>query len=150
MKKQNPAKAYLMRYRACAAKCAALERAINDALDGAVSITASISGDRVQSSGTGDRVQSAVIKAVDTTAILEEQQKEAERVMAEIMEAIRAVPDEIQQTVLIEKYINGLSLSDIQDCIHYEKRHTITIHGRALWQVWQWMKKRGLCCEGQA
>ena len=62
----------------------------------------------------------------------------------EIMEAIEIVPDEVQQTVLIEHYINGRTLYQIQSDIHYEKRNTIIIHGRALWNVWQWMKRKGL------
>ena len=65
--------------------------------------------------------------------------------MAEIMDAIKSVPDEVQQTVLIEKYINGRTLQQIQADIHYEKRNTIIIHGRALWEVWQYMKRKGLC-----
>ena len=45
---------------------------------------------------------------------------------------------------MIEKYINGRTLQQIQQDIHYEKRNTIIIHGRALWNVWQWMKRKGL------
>lgn len=66
---------------------------------------------------------------------------------ADCMEAIESVPDEVQQTVLIEHYINGRTLYQIQTDIHYEKRNTIIIHGRALWHVWQYMKKKGLCEE---
>jgi hypothetical protein len=65
--------------------------------------------------------------------------------MQEIMNAIDSVPDDIQQTVLIEHYINGRTLAEIQTDICYEKRNTIIIHGRALWHVWQWMRKEGLC-----
>ena len=87
----------------------------------------------------------AVVNAMDATAMLEEQRGECQRVMREIMDAINSVPDETQQTVLIEHYINGRTLQDIQSDICYEKRNTIIIHGRALWNVWQWMKKKGIC-----
>ena len=87
----------------------------------------------------------AVISALDATKILEEQRQECVKIMGEIMEAIKSVPDEVQQTVLIEHYINGRTLQQIQTDIHYEKRNTIIIHGRALWEVWQFMKRKGLC-----
>ena len=86
-----------------------------------------------------------IIKAVDATEVLDEQRTECQKVMREIMEAIKSVPDEIQQTVLIEKYINGRTLQEIQTDIHYERRNTTIIHGRALWHVWQWMKKQNIC-----
>ena len=87
----------------------------------------------------------AVVNVIDATAILEERRRECQTVMQEIMNAIDSVPDDIQQTVLIEHYINGRTLAEIQTDICYEKRNTIIIHGRALWHVWQWMRKNGLC-----
>ena len=145
MEHKNPAKAYLMRYRALRVKCAALERAIRAAMENATNTTVALKEICVQTSGGGDMMANAVISAVDATKILEEQRQETLRVMREIMDAIKSVPDEIQQTVLIEKYVNGRTLQQIQNDIHYEKRNTIIIHGRALWGVWQYMKKKGLC-----
>ena len=142
---RNPAKAFLMRYRACKLKCNALERAIRSALENATNTTVALKEICVQTSGGGDMMANAVVSALDATKVLEDQKQEANRIMREIMEAINSVPDEVQQTVLIEKYVNGRTLQQIQNDIHYEKRNTIIIHGRALWEVWQWMKKRGLC-----
>ena len=141
----NPAKAYLMRYRALQFKCAALERAIRAAMENATNTTVALKEVCVQTSGGGEMMANAVVSAIDATHILEEQRQEATKAMNEIMQAIKAVPDEVQQTVLIEKYINGRTLQQIQADIHYEKRNTIIIHGRALWEVWQWMKRKGLC-----
>lgn len=143
--KQNPAKAYLLRYRGIKNKCAALERAIRQAFEDATNTTVTLKEICVQTSGGGEMMANAVVNAMDATAMLEEQRKECQKTMREIMEAINSVPDETQQTVLIEHYINGRTLADIQTDICYEKRNTIIIHGRALWNVWQWMKKRGLC-----
>ena len=143
--KQNPAKAYLMRYRALAQMCAALERAIRTAMDNATNTTVSLKEVCVQTSGGGEMMANAVVSAIDATRILEERRQEAQTVMRQIMDAIKSVPDETQQTVLIEKYINGRTLQQIQSDIHYEKRNTIIIHGRALWEVWQYMKRKGLC-----
>ena len=143
--KQNPAKAFLMRYRNLQYKCAALERAISTALANATNTTVALKEICVQTSGGGDMMANAVVSALDATKMLEEQRQEAARTMCEIMDAIKSVPDDVQQTILIERYINGRLLQDIQNDIHYEKRNTIILHGRALWNVWQYMKKRGLC-----
>lgn len=141
----NPAKAYLTRYRQLEAKCAALERAIRRAMDNATNTTVALKEVVVQTSGGGEMMANAIVSAIDATKVLEDQRAEAARVMAEIMDAIKSVPDDVQQTVLIEKYINGRTLQQIQNDIHYEKRNTIIIHGRALWAVWQWMRQKGLC-----
>lgn len=141
----NPAKGWLLRYRANKSKCAALERAIRQAFESATNTTVALKEICVQTSGGGEMMANAVVSAMDATAMLEEQRQECQRIMAEIMDAIKSVPDEIQQTVLIEKYVNGRTLQQIQDDIHYEKRNTIIIHGRALWEVWQYMKRKGLC-----
>ena len=145
MIKQNPAKAYLMRYRGLKSKCAALERAIRSAFEDATNTTVALKEICVQTSGGGEMMANAVVNAIDATAMLEERRRECQQIMREIMDAIESVPDETQQTILIEHYVNGRTLQDIQKDISYEKRNTIIIHGRALWQVWQYMKRKGLC-----
>ena len=144
-KRENPAKAYLMRYRGLKLKCAALERAIRSAFEDATNTTVALKEICVQTSGGGEMMANAVVNAIDATAMLEQRRQECQQTMREIMDAIQAVPDDVQQTVLIEHYINGRTLADIQTDICYEKRNTIIIHGRALWCVWQWMKQNGLC-----
>lgn len=143
--RQNPAKAYLMRYMGLKSKCAALERAIRAAYEDATNTTVALKEICVQTSGGGEMMANAVVNAMDATALLEDKRRECQRQLREIMDAIESVQDAVQQTVLIEKYINGRTLQEIQADIHYEKRNTIIIHGRALWEVWQWMKRKGLC-----
>lgn len=145
MTHSNPAKAYLMRYRALQLKCAALERAIRSAMENATNTTVALKEVCVQTSGGGEMMANAVVSAIDATKYLEEERQEATKIMNEIMQAIKSVKDDRQQTVLIEKYINGRPLNQIQQDIGYEKRNTIIIHGRALWEVWQYMKRKGLC-----
>lgn len=142
---RNPAKDYLSRYRALQSKCAALERAIRTAMENATNTTVSLKEICVQTSGGGEMMANAVVSAIDATRYLEEERKAAAGIMREIMDAIRSVPDETQQTVLIEKYINGRTLQEIQGVIHYEYRNTRIIHGKALWNVWQYMKRKGVC-----
>ena len=141
----NPAKAYLLRYRGLKAKCAALERAIRAAFENATNTTVALKEICVQTSGGGEMMANAVVNVIDATAILEERRRECQTVMQEIMNAIDSVPDDVQQTVLIEHYINGRTFEEIRKDICYEMRQTFVIHGRALWHVWQWMRKNGLC-----
>ena len=144
MTKQNPAKAYLMRYRGLKVKCAALERAIRSAFEDATNTTVALKEICVQTSGGGEMMANAVVNAMDATAMLEDLRRECQKTMREIMDAIESVPDDVQKTVLIEHYVNGRTLQDIQKDICYERRNTTIIHGRALWNVWQWMKRKGL------
>lgn len=146
---RNPAKAYLSRYRGLKSKCTALERAIREAFEDATNTTVALKEICVQTSGGGEMMANSVVRIVDATAMLEEQRKEAGKVMQEIMDAINSVPDEVQQTVLIEKYVNGRTLQDIQTDIHYEYRNTRIIHGKALWNVWQYMKRKGIGEHGE-
>lgn len=145
MNKQNPAKAYLMRYRKLQFKCASLERAIRSAMEDATNTTVALKEICVQTSGGGEMMANAVVNAVDATKALEEMRKEAAQAMREIMDAIKSVHDETLQTILIEHYVNGRTLQQIQTDIHYEKRNTIILHGRALWEIRQYMKRKGLC-----
>ena len=142
--KKNPAKDYLSRYRALQSKCAALERAIRTAMENATNTTVSLKEICVQTSGGGQMMENAIVSAIDATRYLDEERAEAVGIMREIMRAIKSVPDEVQQTVLIEKYINGRTLQEIQGVIHYEYRNTRIIHGKALWNVWQYMKRTGI------
>lgn len=143
--RQNPAKAYLMRYKGLKAKCNALERAIRAAFEDATNTTVALKEICVQTSGGGEMMANAVVNAMDATAMLEDARRDCQRALREIMDAIESVQDPVQQTVLIEHYINGRTLAEIQTDICYEKRNTLIIHGRALWHVWQWMKEKGLC-----
>ena len=145
MNKQNPAKAYLMRYRQLQIKCAALERAIRSAMESATNTTVALKEVCVQTSGGGEMMANAVVNAIDATKALEEMRRESVEAMREIMDAIKSVQNEVLQTILIEKYVNGRTLQQIQADIHYEKRNTIILHGRALWEVRQYMKRKGLC-----
>ena len=141
---KNPAKLWLMRYRHLNLEAAAIERAIRKAMETATNTTVALKEICMQTSGGGDLMANAVANVVDATKVLDDRRTEALRVMSEIMEAIKSVPDDVQRVILIEKYINGRTLQEIQKDVHYEKRNMIILHGRALWGVWQWMKKNGI------
>ena len=135
----NPAKAYLMRYRALILRQDSLIRAIDAAHDRAYSITAAIGGDRVQVSAR-DRMADDIIRALEATEQLIECKFETDKALAEILQAINAVADQMGHTILLMRYVEGLSWRDIQERTHYEKSQVFIIHGKALWTVNRWLE----------
>lgn len=145
----NPAKAYLRRYRAALQRAESLQRAIDEARNMAISISVQLKPDKVQTSGGHDLMESAIIRAADATVVLDEQLKGANAVLTEVLEAISAVPDEMQKTVLTLRYVEGLPWISVSERIHYEERMTFMIHGKALIAVNEWLKKSAGKCSCQ-
>lgn len=140
---ENPAKTFLKRYRACIYRVKSLERAIDEATARATSITVRLKPISVQNGNTAyDQMAEEVCKIADITIELREEAEKAWEVLAEILNAINAVPDEMQKTVLTLRYVEGLNWMQIAEKIGYEISNTYILHGRALWQVNQWMKAR--------
>ena len=134
--KENPAKTYLKRYLALAIQRDSLQRSIDAAYDRAYSCTARLKPIHVQGGGNiYDRMAEDVARISDETEQFKAAKERAEEALAEILEAIQAVPDEMQKTVLLLRYVEGLDWASIAQGLHYEQRQTFILHGRALWQV---------------
>ena len=138
---ENPAKAYLRRYRALLIQRDSLQRSIDAAYDRAYSCTQRLKPVRVQGGGSVyDRMAEDVARISDETEQLKAAKERAEKALAEIMSAIQAVPDEMQKTVLMLRYVEGLDWISIAERIGYEISNTYILHGRALWSVRKWME----------
>ena len=134
--KENPAKAFLRRYRALLLRCDALSEAIQEAHERATNRTVRPNPNKVQSSGGAyDRMAEDACKAADAEILLEQEMEKVRAAISEILAAIDAVPDEMQKTILTMRYINGKSWEDIGDRIGYERTQTLVYHGRALLTV---------------
>lgn len=142
---ENPAKTYLRRYRALVIRQESIRRAIDAAYDRATSITSRLRAVPVSGGGAGDRMAEDVVRIMDETAQLEQLLDASAQALSEILLAIEAVPDEMQRTVLVLRYVEGMGWPDIQDKIGYERTQTLVIHGRALWAVRNWLKGEGKC-----
>lgn len=139
---ENPAKTYLKRYRALLIQRDSLQRSIEAAYDRAYSCTQRLKPIRVQGGGSVyDRMAEDVAKISDETEQLKAAKERAEAALAEIMSAIQAVPDEMQKTVLMLRYVEGLDWITISERIGYEISNTYILHGRALWSVKKWLEK---------
>lgn len=136
----NPAKEYLRRYIACQIRAESIARVIRKSMEDATDIAVHLKPDVTQGGGAYDRVAEDVCAAVDAEETLRNALRDAERVLAEVMEAISAVPDEMQKTVLVLRYVEGLEWMEIAERIHYEISNTYILHGRALWAVNKWME----------
>lgn len=142
---ENPAKTYLRRYRALVVQRDSLQRSIDAAYDRAYSCTQRLKPVHVQGGGgVYDRMAEDVARISDETEQLKAAKERAEAALAEILAAIQAVPDEMQKTVLILRYVEGLDWIKIQEELNYERTQVFVIHGRALWTVRKWMEASGL------
>ena len=139
--KENPAKAFLRRYRALLLRCDALSEAIQEAHERATNRTVRPNPNKVQSSGGAyDRMAEDACKAADAEMLLEQEMEKVRTAMSEILAAIDAVPDEMQKTILTMRYINGYDWVKIQEKINYEERMPFVLHGRGLVAVNRWLK----------
>ena len=137
---ENPAKTYLRRYRALVVQRESLQRSIDAAYDRAYSCTQRLKTIRVQGGGSVyDRMAEDVARISDETEQLKAAKERAEKALAEIMSAIQAVPDEMQKTVLMLRYVEGLEWHKVAVQINYTEAGVYVLHGRALWNVKKWM-----------
>ena len=139
---ENPAKAYLKRYRALLIQRDSLQRSIDAAYERATSCTVRLKPISVSGGGGAyDRMAEDVARISDETAQLKAAKERTERTLSEIMAAIQSVPDEMQRAVLMLRYVEGLDWITLSERIGYEISNTYILHGRALWSVRRWMEK---------
>lgn len=103
--------------------------------DLALSITAHMDGERVQSSGSKSKMADAVERCHDME---DEILGAVERLIAEKQKAVsilEQLESPIHYKILHMKYIQYLELEDIATKCHMEYTNVTTTHGRALKQV---------------
>lgn len=143
-KQENPARAFLRRYRAMCARQDSLLRSIDEAHIRAMSCTVRLKSIHVTGgNGAYDRMAEDVAHIVDAEDQLWAALQDVRSGLAEILEAISAVPDDAQKTVLTLRYIEGCSWPAIQEYMHYERTQAYVIHGWALQSVLRWMEQTG-------
>jgi DNA-directed RNA polymerase specialized sigma24 family protein len=140
---QNPAKEFLNRYRHLVQRRESLLREIDMIRARATSTSVRIKDVNVLSSSRiHDQMAEDAALLADSTAALDALVKEIDLALREILEAIAAVDDEKQKTVLTLRYIEGLSWQHVQERMAYEHTQVMVIHGRALLKVKEWIKER--------
>jgi DNA-directed RNA polymerase specialized sigma24 family protein len=142
-RQENPAKAFLRRYRALCGRVDALQTAIDEAMQRAMNTSITLKEIKVLSSpAEHDPMAKDVCSAVDACEILYAEKERAQEALREILSAIDCLKDERQKELLTRRYINGSGFDEIMEAMHYEKTQMYVIHGRALVEVNKWLAKR--------
>ena len=140
---ENPAKTFLLKYRAMMKRRESLQRSIEEAYDRATSCTQRLKAVSVTGGNAAyDRMAEDVVMVADSTDQLKAVIKRIDRELANVLSAIDSVPDEMQKTVLTLRYVEGLGWVDISDRLHYEERQVFVVHGRGLWHVKKWLEAK--------
>ena len=103
--------------------------------DLALSITANMGGEKVQSSGSQSKMADAVIACV---AMEDEVAEAVDKLIAEkrkVVQTIESLYSPTEYKVLHMRYIQGISLQDIADKFRRDYSWATTTHGRALKNV---------------
>ena len=133
MKKVNDAQAFLARVEMIDALVENKLIEQRQWKDLALSITANMGGERVQSSSTTtSKMEDAVIKCI---MIEEEIAAAVEKLIAEKKNAVRimeALHSPTEYRILHMRYIQYISLADIAEKLNREYTWVTTVHGRAV------------------
>lgn len=133
---ENPAKRFLQRYIWLRKQRDAIQEEIREHYDNVTRCTVRLNPIKVSGSGGAyDRMAEDICVIVDTKARLERVCYRLDCQMAEIMDAINALSDERYKSVVIYRYIQGLSWSDITGLMGYEIAYVYRLHGKALLEI---------------
>ena len=133
---ENPAKRFLQRYIWLRKQRDAIQEEIREHYDSVTRCTVRLNPIKVSGSGGAyDRMAEDICVIVDTKARLERVCYRLDCQMAEIMDAINALSDERYKSVVIYRYIQGLSWSEITGLMGYEIAYFYRLHGKALLEI---------------
>lgn len=142
-KQENPAKAFLRRYRSIVGRVDALQRAIDEAMQRAMNTSITLKEIKVLSSpAEHDPMAKDVCSAVDACEILYAEKDRAQAALRDILSAIDSLKDERQKELLTRRYVTGQGFKEIREAMHYEETQIFVIHGRALVEINKWIARR--------
>lgn len=103
--------------------------------DLALSITANMCGDKVQSSGSPSKMADAVEKCIDIEREIDEYVDRLIDTKKEVIHTLEKMNNPTEYKILHMRYIQQISLKDIADMLRREYSWVTTTHGRALKSV---------------
>lgn len=110
--------------------------------DIALGVTASVGGERVQSSGSQQKMANAIIKCVDIDAEIDSLIDELVNTKKDVVATIEKLRSPTEYRILHMRYIQHISLTDIADIMNKEYTWVTTTHGRAMKNVQNILDKR--------
>lgn len=108
-----------------------LEQSIATLRITATSLSAPLGGDRVQTSGTTDRVGRIVAEIADAEIEMDREIQHLAQLRLEAIQMVEGLPDP-DQSVMRLRYIVGAQWETIADEIGYTERNCYLIHNRAM------------------
>ena len=103
--------------------------------DMALGITASIGGERVQASGSQQKMADAVVKCIDIETEIDRLIDELINTKKSVIATIEKLPNPTEYKILHMRYIQNIGLADIAEMLNREYTTITTTHGRALKNV---------------
>lgn len=110
--------------------------------DMALGITASIGGERVQTSGSQQKMADAIVKCVDMESEIDALVDSLVEVKKDVIATIEQLESPTEYDILHKRYIQFLSLQEIADQYGREYTTITTTHGRALKNVQRIIDKK--------
>lgn len=103
--------------------------------DIALSITACMGGERVQTSGSKDKMANAVEECEDAESQVLESVKECRKIIDDVTHTIENLDSATEYDLLHMRYVQHMDLQEIADEYRKEYGWATTTHGRALKNV---------------
>lgn len=91
-----------------------------------------LTSERVQSSGSYDKIADQIVDILEREKELVETIQKYDELRDRIVSEIQQIDNPMYFNVLYGKYVAGMSLSAIGDCVDRKERRMISIHGYAL------------------
>lgn len=98
----------------------------------ATSITVASDNERVQSSGSQDRLGNTVAKIVDAERAIDRMVDEYIDRKRVIINEICSISDDRYNDLLYYRYVSNMNFSEIANVMHMSERHILRLHGEAL------------------
>ena len=129
---QMTAKQYLFQLTKINRELAILNEEIEVRRASLTSITAPLTGDRVQTSTKGDTFATMIAALVDKEYEQAELVAIYQTMRDKIVDQILKLDDELFRDVLYERYVKGLDWNTIAGKLYYNKKYLFKVHTKAL------------------
>lgn len=137
------AKEYLQQYRDAVRKVSAAQDHLDELRAMATRITPNYGSEGGGTHQSGDKLGAAVARIIDAESRVSDELELLAATEREVVKVINGVQNGTLSTLLYERYINGKTWEQIAVDLGYCWRQTIRIHGKALAEVGEILKKGG-------
>ncbi len=127
-------KAFLLKYSKCNKKISLLIEELYLWETRATKIT-SVNTGMPKGSGTSDKISSSVARIIQIKEELQSEIDKLSDMTSKVYKAINSLNDPTLETLLMYRYIKGLSWEEIAVKMNYNSRWILRLHGKALTKI---------------